>query len=47
MKEAIKSTSPVFSARRMTKEYAERFYREALKSATGKVGTSGQPGGEP
>jgi starch phosphorylase len=38
MKEAIKSTSPVFSARRMTKEYAERFYREALKSATGKAG---------
>lgn len=32
MKEAIKSTSPVFSARRMAKEYAELFYREALKS---------------
>ncbi|MDA8431584.1 MAG: DUF3417 domain-containing protein [Nitrospiraceae bacterium] len=38
MKEAIKSNSPVFSARRMTKEYAEKFYREALKSAIGKAG---------
>ncbi len=32
MKEAIKSTAPVFSARRMAKEYAELFYGEALKS---------------
>ncbi len=32
MKEAIKSAAPLFSARRMTKEYAVHFYREALKS---------------
>jgi starch phosphorylase len=38
MKEAIKSNSPVFSARRMVKEYAEKFYRDALKSATGRAG---------
>ncbi len=37
MKEAIKSTAPFFSARRMTKEYAEKFYREALKSVAGKT----------
>ncbi|BCB96852.1 hypothetical protein JZK55_17740 [Dissulfurispira thermophila] len=33
MKEAIKSTGPLFSARRMVKEYAERFYQKALRSA--------------
>lgn len=31
MKEAIKSTSARFSARRMVKEYAEKFYQKALK----------------
>jgi starch phosphorylase len=34
MKEAIKSTGPHFSARRMVKEYAEKFYRHALVAAT-------------
>lgn len=29
MKEAIKSTSPLFSARRMAKEYARKFYQNA------------------
>lgn len=33
MKEAIKSTAPMFSARRMVKEYAKKFYQTALKSA--------------
>lgn len=33
MKEAIKSTAPLFSARRMVKEYAKKFYQNALKSA--------------
>lgn len=33
MKEAMKSTAPLFSARRMVKEYAKRFYQNALKSA--------------
>ncbi|NOY64232.1 MAG: glycosyltransferase family 1 protein [Nitrospirae bacterium] len=33
MKEAIKSTSARFSARRMVKEYAEKFYKKALKGA--------------
>ncbi len=33
MKEAIKSTGPVFSARRMVEEYARKFYQNALKSA--------------
>ncbi len=31
MKEAIKSVGPEFSARRMVKEYAMRFYQHALK----------------
>jgi starch phosphorylase len=31
MKEAIKSTGPRFSARRMVKEYAENFYKHALQ----------------
>jgi len=31
MKEAIKSTGPQFSARRMVKEYAMKFYKYALK----------------
>ena len=33
MKEAIKMTGPGFSARRMAKEYTEKFYRKALKTA--------------
>ncbi|MBI5666212.1 MAG: alpha-glucan family phosphorylase [Nitrospirae bacterium] len=33
MKEAIKNTGSGFSARRMVKEYATKFYRSALKSA--------------
>ncbi|MBI4685586.1 MAG: alpha-glucan family phosphorylase [Nitrospirae bacterium] len=33
MKEAIRSIAPLFSARRMVKEYAEKFYQNALKSA--------------
>jgi len=33
MKEAIKSTGALFSARRMVKEYALKFYQKALKSA--------------
>jgi starch phosphorylase len=40
MKEAIKSNSPLFSARRMVKEYTEKFYRSALKAAGGKSGTN-------
>ena len=31
MKEAIKSTSPLFCSRRMVKEYATKFYQKALK----------------
>jgi glucan phosphorylase len=31
MKEAIKTTAPLFSARRMVKEYAIKFYQKALK----------------
>ena len=33
MKEAMKSTASSFSARRMVKEYVNKFYRDALKSA--------------
>jgi starch phosphorylase len=33
MKESIKSNAPRFSARRMVKEYIERFYAKALKEA--------------
>jgi starch phosphorylase len=33
MKEAMISTAPLFSARRMTKEYILRFYRNALTAA--------------
>ncbi len=33
MKEAMKSTAALFSARRMVKEYARKFYQGALKSA--------------
>ncbi len=33
MKEAIKSIGPIFSARRMAKEYVQKFYKNALKSA--------------
>jgi starch phosphorylase len=32
MKEAIKGTGPHFSARRMVKEYTEKFYKDALNS---------------
>jgi starch phosphorylase len=34
MKESIKSVTPHFSSRRMVKEYAIKFYQEALKSAS-------------
>lgn len=34
MKEAIKSTAPLFSARRMVKEYINKFYQNTLKSAS-------------
>ncbi len=33
MKDTIKSTAPRFSARRMVKEYVEKFYTTALKGA--------------
>jgi len=33
MKESIKSNAPRFSARRMVKEYIEKFYAKALKEA--------------
>lgn len=33
MKEAIRSNAPLFSARRMVKEYVKRFYQPALKAA--------------
>ncbi len=33
MKEAIKSTSPLFCSRRMVKEYAIKFYQKALKTS--------------
>ena len=32
MKETIKVTGPNFSARRMAKEYTERFYRKAIEA---------------
>jgi starch phosphorylase len=35
MKETIKNTGSGFSARRMVKEYVNKFYHEALKSAVG------------
>jgi len=34
MKEAIKSTAPLFCSRRLVKEYAVKFYQSALKSAS-------------
>jgi starch phosphorylase len=34
MKEAIKSTAPLFCSRRMVKEYATKFYQKALKSSS-------------
>jgi starch phosphorylase len=43
MKEAIKMTGPLFSARRMAKEYTERFYRKALETAM-KTDRSGKRG---
>lgn len=33
MKESIKSTAARFSSRRMVKEYADKFYQEALRQA--------------
>jgi len=33
MKESIKSVAPRFSSRRMVKEYALSFYREALRQS--------------
>jgi starch phosphorylase len=33
MKKAIKSTAPLFSSRRMVKEYATKFYQNALKAS--------------
>jgi starch phosphorylase len=33
MKEAMKSTGPVFSARRMVKEYARKAYQQCLECA--------------
>ena len=33
MKAAMKSTGPLFSARRMVKEYSQKFYQPALKAA--------------
>ena len=33
MKEAIKGNAPPFSAKRMVKEYVNRFHQPALKSA--------------
>jgi glycogen phosphorylase len=36
MKEAMKSTGPTFSARRMVKEYSQKFYRPALEAAAQK-----------
>ena len=32
MKESIKSNGPIFSARRMVKEYVQKFYATALKA---------------
>jgi len=43
MKEAIKMTGPGFSARRMAKEYTERFYRKALNEAM-KTDSGGERG---
>jgi glucan phosphorylase len=36
VKEAICSIAPTFSARRMVKEYVERFYAPALEAKNGK-----------
>jgi glucan phosphorylase len=33
MKEAIKTVAPQFSARRMVKEYSEKYYTKAFQSA--------------
>jgi starch phosphorylase len=33
MKESIKSNGPLFSARRMVKEYVQKFYTTAIKAA--------------
>ncbi|MDA8082591.1 MAG: alpha-glucan family phosphorylase [Nitrospiraceae bacterium] len=38
MKEAMKSTAPMFSTRRMAKEYAMKFYQKALASQDGVSG---------
>jgi starch phosphorylase len=37
MKESVKSVGAAFSARRMVKEYAERFYKNALKAAVKEI----------
>jgi len=44
MKEAIKMTGPGFSARRMAKEYIEKFYQKALEAAM-KTDSGGERGG--
>jgi len=44
MKEAIKMTGPNFSARRMAKEYTNKFYRKALESAAKQRHRSGAVG---
>jgi glucan phosphorylase len=36
VKEAICSITPMFSARRMVKEYVERFYAPAITAKNGK-----------
>jgi starch phosphorylase len=33
MKESMKSIGPLFSARRMVKEYSQKFYQTALSAA--------------
>ena len=43
MKETIKMTGPHFSARRMAKEYTEKFYRKALEAAI-KTDSGGERG---
>jgi len=43
MKETIKMTGPLFSTRRMAKEYTERFYKKALEAAM-KTDSGGERG---
>jgi starch phosphorylase len=42
MKETIKSTAAAFSARRMMKEYASKFYQPAFQAATTQIQTTTQ-----